>query len=262
MRLAPFLLAAALTAPVLAAAAPAAASPGIIYGASVPAPQLGPLPIRRTFYDAPPRSIPGPEVVSFGRWDEAAVRHLVRVAPRGTVLVGKHEPEQEVERGTLSAQVWRAHTIALTRIVREEHRVGTVDVAAVVMRYTLDAPRDRTRAVLLTPDVLAALRSVGGFVGFDSYAGKHANRTADELYGVPARWSAAHRIGWGITETGANRVQPQRWADAFRYLDRMGNPPRYFLAWNPDRRGEAWDVQNDPRSAALWRSQLRTSARP
>lgn len=238
----------------------AAARSRYVVGASVDSPALGTLPIQRVFRDrigtAPDRK----DVLSFRTWDDAAVHSFVRHAPAGTVLVWMHEPEDEIKAGKYSAAAFAGRVLALTEVIRQEGRVGQVHPATVLMRWTLSQQSGRADmlSTMLSPQVLTALRNTGGLLAWDSYGGPKGGRTPEDMYGVPAAWSAAHGMPWAITETGSNHSDATFWRNAFHYLDTMGNPPRYFLAWNPtDRNGGVFAIQRQPAVAAVWRDQIR-----
>lgn len=253
------------TATAASAAAPAAGEAATgrahyVVGASIADPALGPLPIQRVFRDrigsAPDRK----DVLSFRTWDDAAVHSFVRNAPSGTVLVWMHEPEDEIKSGKYSAAAYANRVIALTDVIRQEGRIGQVHPASILMRWTLDKHSGRAGMLdaMLSPQVLSALRSTGGLLAWDSYGGPNGGRSPQDMYGVPAAWSAAHGLPWAITETGSKQSSPEFWRNAFRYLDTMGNPPRYFLAWNPtDKNGGVFAIQRQPAVAAVWRDQMR-----
>lgn len=230
-----------------------------VVGASVESPALGPLPIQRVFRQkigaAPDRK----DVLSFRTWDDAAVHSFVKHAPNGTVLVWMHEPEDEIKAGKYSAAAYADRVVALTNVIKAEGRVGQVHPATILMRWTLSPHSGRADmlATMLSPRVLTALRSTGGLLAWDSYGGPKGGRTPDDMYGVPAAWSAAHGLPWAITETGARGSTAAFWQSAFHYLDTMPNPPRYFLAWNPtDHNGGQFAIQRQPAVAAVWRTQI------
>ncbi len=240
--------------------AAAAARSHYVVGASIDDPALGPLPIQRVFRDrigtAPTRK----DVLSFRTWDDAAVHSFVRNAPAGTVLVWMHEPEDEIEHGKYSAAAYADRVIALTEVIKQEGRVGQVHPASILMRWTLSPHSGRAGmlSAMLSPQVLAALRSTDGVLAWDSYGGAKGGRAPEDMYGVPAAWSAAHGMPWAITETGVNHSDAAFWQHAFHYLDTMANPPRYFLAWNPtNHNGGVFAIQKQPAVAAVWRAQIR-----
>jgi len=228
-------------------------------GASVPAGELGPLPVQRLFRKAIGSAPSFVAVVSFTQWDDAAVHAFVRSAVPGTAVAFLHEPEQEIAHGTLSASSWADKALALTQIIQQEGRVGQVHPTTVLMRWTLapESHRQGMLAMLLTPAVLAAFRATDGVLGWDAYAGPRNNRTPQDMYGVAAAWSASVGLPWAILETGTRLNDPVRWRDTFAYLGSLPVPPRYFLAWNPpDLNGGVYAIQNQPAVAAIWRSQM------
>lgn len=242
-----------------AAAARSASAGSYMVGASVPADDLGPLPVQRLFRSdigAAPSFV---SVVSFTRWDDAAVHAFVRDAVPGTAIAFLHEPEQEIAHGKMSTGEWSDRAVQLAQIVQEEGRVGQVHPTTVLMRWTLapESHRQAMLASLVTPAVVAAFRAADGVLGFDAYAGPRNNRTPQDMYGVAAAWAADLGLPWAILETGTRLDDPARWRDTFAYLDAMPVPPRYFLAWNPaDRNRGVYAIQNQPEVAAIWRAAM------
>lgn len=242
-----------------AAAARSAGGGSFMVGASIPAGDLGPLPVQRLFRSDVGSAPSFVSVVSFTRWDDAAVRAFVRDAVPGTALAYLHEPEQEVAHGNVRPSDWADRAVALAQIVQQEGRVGEVHPATVLMRWTLapESHRQGMLASLLTPAVLNAFRAADGVLGFDAYAGPRNNRTPQDMYGVAASWAAAAGLPWAILETGTRLNDPARWRDTFSYLESMPVPPRYFLAWNPpDLNGGVYAIQNQPEVASIWRSEM------
>ncbi len=255
--------------PSSAAQAPSTPAPGaaarsggagsFMVGASVPAGDLGALPVQRLFRSSIGSAPSFVSVVSFTQWDDAAVHAFVRNAVAGTAIAYLHEPEQEIARGKMSTSTWSDKAIALAQIVQQEGRVGQVHPTTVLMRWTLapESHRQGMLASLLTPAVLAAFRASDGVLGWDAYAGPRNNRTPQDMYGVAASWSAAAGLPWAILETGTRLNDPARWRDTFAYLESMPVPPRYFLAWNPpDLNGGCYAIQNQPEVAAIWRAEM------
>lgn len=250
---------------VMAVPGTAQAAPSIGVGASILAPNLGPGLVDRTFVTRLDH-LPRGRVLSvtFTAFDEPAVRAAVRSLPDGSTIDYWHEPEDDVERGTLSPEVWAARTVRLAQIVREEQRIGQVQPSAVFMRWSID-PHSHREAVmgrLATPAVLGALRDSGGFIGWDVYAGARSHRTPDEMYGVGAQWAAERGLRWGVTETGyqttdANAAAAaEHWRASFAYVagGQVPSPPVVFLAWNPpDRNAGVFALQRWESSAAVWR---------
>ncbi len=238
----------------------ASAAPSYLVGASTPAASLGPLPVQRVFRNSIGRPISSKAIVSFRQWDEGAVRQFVRGSARGTVISFMHEPEQEVASHKISAATWAARNTALTQIIKQEGRVGQVVPATILMAWTLDKGSGRAQMLnqLLSPGLLSALRSTGGVLCWDAYSGQKNGRTPEAMYGPEARFAASVHLPWGITETGAVDPDARRWQETFNYLDRMPNPPRYFLAWNPVHlNGGRYAIQNQPAVAAVWRAEMR-----
>lgn len=235
-----------------------------VFGASVLDPSLG-LGYERMFVQSiasAPTS--RPVAVTFKSCDPQAVQAFVAHAATGTRVDYFHEPEQEIEGGRMTAAEWAACESTVISAVQQTGRVGQVIPVANLMRWTLDpaSGRQAMLAATLTPQVLDGLRATGGELGWDAYTDggpTGPRRTADDLYGVAARWSAAQGLPYSIMEAGARQTTADSpdafaswWAGVGTFL--AATPPRAYLLWNPtDSDGGDFAVQRFPATVAAIR---------
>lgn len=114
-----------------------------------------------------------------------------------------HEPEDNVENGSLNITVWQDRQVEAAEVAAEVDPNGDVLLfGTILMSWTLNPNSGRDYLDYLTPAVTAAI----DFAGWDAYGGPHAadgpDRAPVDVMGNPAEASASVGLPWGIFETG------------------------------------------------------------
>ena len=249
----------------------------MLVGGSIADPKLGQLAVQRTFSPDVPGTRPkrdGVIVHSYKRGTPAQREAWLVSAINRDALGYHHEPEDDIEKGTLKPADYVRGAIALCESIRDGGHIGRKRPHLTFMQWSLNpaSKREKLMASLLTEDVLAAMRETQGVLGWDVYSDQKNGaplRTAEGMYGPPARRSAELGLPWAVSETGAKqdgttngKAHAEFWTEVFAYLRSDAVPtPEWFCAWNRvDFAGTfSFDVAAVPEVLAVWKREVAAS---
>lgn len=238
-----------------------------VVGASIADPVLGVLPIQRTYSSGTKMADPPadkPTIYSCKVLDQAALTSFVTRALKGQVIALYHEPEDNIEGHNLTIATWLKMQRALFQTIKDCGRVGEVIPAVIFMGWSVENRKDML-AQMFVPDVVADLKALNGFIGWDRYSGSKTGAaptvTPEQMLAGPAAFAEALGLDWAITETGTFQDATSKdvehaawWQSVFDYLDSLTNPPRYFVGWN--NASSNFAIQKLPAVVAVWRAAM------
>lgn len=199
--------------------------------------------------------------VSWKKWDDTQVRTFIDSLPKDrlTIVTYFHEPEDNVEDGSLKIEDWRARTIKLCQIIKDAGRVGQVRPAVILMAWSANPVSKRHVSDFATPEVTQALVDAKGIWGWDDYLNGSNDFKAD--FTNLARISASYGLPWGVFETGVDlKPSPDMkalaafWPRVFAYLGSgQVTPPVAFLYWNANTANHSYAIDVYPALMDAWK---------
>lgn len=243
----------------------------IVVGASIADPRLGPLPMWRSYDQLLRRPSPTQRVAHSYKVG-GGEREWLSAACAGSSLARIHEPENDIEKGTLTAAQWVKANLEMLQAFRDVKRPDLTPTIT-FMGYSLSKMSGRAKMLqeLLHPEVVAGLKELKGVLSWDVYAGEKGKRSPANMFAIPAAFANDLGLRWAVSETGIRQdaetdgaALALQWQEIFDYLKALPSPPVWFLAWNRkplDPTAEfSFAVQEIPEVAAVWKREMARSA--
>jgi beta-glucanase (GH16 family) len=213
---------------------------------------FGPIPAGRHYTSGP---VPAPNnaafnamrasgariVTSWKSHDSAAFRTLVRDGGPMDVTTW-HEPEDNIENGTLSLSAWHAMLQDMRAIIDDEGKTGVVRLWVCLMAWTIDPASGRNVDTIVPQSIADILDGLS----WDAYL----KTNTPTVYNNCALTSKRKGLPWAIWETGRVNTTPD--AD-------LKATYKHAIEFARDPRGHGVDA--DPAEMVLlWNSQVDATA--